>query len=178
MSLFRSRGFWLAAVALAAVAAPALLLYLWLNPADRVVVTVTPIDPATRLLCLIAETPDGPQPMWWSLEKVGPFSMHPARCTVSDYSPEWDRGSVTRKVLWRDGGRYGVLTRDVDDAWRVFWFDPEDVHLEWKGWPGRGGRASIDLPRKSLAEPAPFEFLRGLGFDAGGRPLSRAPGGR
>jgi hypothetical protein len=84
-SLLRSGCFW---VAVAAVAVPALSLYLWLNPADRVVVTVTRIDPSTRLLCLVAETPDGPEPMWWSLEKVGPFSMHPRR-GPSDFNPEW-----------------------------------------------------------------------------------------
>jgi hypothetical protein len=173
VSLFHSRVFWIASVAFAAAVAPALLYYLWLNPADRVVVNVTRIDPSTRLLCLVAETPDGPQPMWWSLEKVAPFSMHPSGCVVSLYDPEWQRGTITSRVLWREGRRYGVLTRDEDDAWRVYWFDPEDVHLEWKHWPGRGGRASIRLPRKYLAEPAPAEFLDGLGFDAEARKMWR-----
>jgi hypothetical protein len=174
-SLLRSGCFW---VAVAAVAVPALLLYLCLNPADRVVVTVTRIDRSTRLLCLVAEMPDGPQAMWWSLEKVGPDSMHPAGCSVSHYNPERHRGGVTRKVLWRDGGRYGVLTRDADDAWRVYWFGPEEVHLEWKHWPGRGGRAEIRLPAKGHAEAAPVEFLDDLGFDAEARESYRDRGGR
>jgi hypothetical protein len=177
VSPFRSRGFWLASVAFAAVAVPALLLYLWLNPADRVVVTVTRIDPSTRLLCLVAETPDGPQAMWWSLEKVVPFSMHPSD-GPSNYNPESDRGRVTRDVSWRDGRRYGVLTRDEDDAWWVYWFGPDEVHLEWKYWPGKGGRAEIRLPAKGHAEPASVEFLDGLGFDAEARESYRERGGR
>jgi hypothetical protein len=173
-SVFRSGCFWVAVVPLTS----SLLLYLWLNPADRVAVTVTRIDPSTRLLCLIAETPDGPRAMWWSLEKVGPFAMHPSGCSVSHYNPESNRGSVTRRVSWRDGRRYGVLTRDEDDAWWVYWLGPDDVHLEWRHWPGRGGRAEIRLPAKGHAGPAPVEFLDGLGFDAEARESYRDRGGR
>jgi hypothetical protein len=147
-----------------AVATPFVLLYRWLNPPDEVAVTVANIDPSTRLLCLVADTPAGPEPMWWVVRKVGPHAMHPSGCTVSEFDPENDRAAAVRHALWRDGKRYGVLIRDADDNWLIYWFGPAEVHLQGRYWIIGGGEASIHLPPKGRAVPATEELLGRLGF--------------
>jgi hypothetical protein len=157
------------AVSLLALALCLLWAYRWWRPADRVVVTVTHIDPSTRFLCLVADTPHGPEPMWWSLRKLGPFTMHPRGCTASLFDPEWDGTQTTRGVSWLDGTRYGVLTCDQDGRWWVFWFTPEEVHLRGRYWVVGGGEASIELPPKDRAEPAEGLSLGHADFGPEGR---------
>jgi hypothetical protein len=146
--MLKSRRAWAAVAAAVLVGVPVVLAYRWLKPSDRVVVTVNNIDPSTRLLFLAAETPGGPEPMWWSLRKVTPFSMHPSRCVVSEYDPERNGSKVVKRVSWKGGSRYGVLVRDEGDRWLVFWFSPQEVHLRERYWVIGGGRASIELPAK------------------------------
>jgi hypothetical protein len=151
------------AVALA-IAIPVVLLYRSLKPADEVLVAVSNIDASTVLLCLIVDTPAGPEAMLWSLHKVGPFSMHPNGGSVSEFNARSQGRRRTYPVLWREGTRYGVLTRDEDGRWRVFWFRPDEVHLRGRYWILGGGEASIVLPAVGLAEPASKEFLDRVGF--------------
>jgi hypothetical protein len=146
------------------IATPFVLLYRWLRPADEVLVRVANLDPSTRQFCLLADTPDGPEAMWWSLHKVGPFAMHPSRCSASLFSPDHEGRLAVRPALWRAGKRYGVLTQDEGGGWLVFWFGPEEVHLQGRYWIIGGGEASIHLPPKERAEPATEELLGRLGF--------------
>jgi hypothetical protein len=159
--------FWI--VLAVVVATPFVLLRRWLKPPDEVEVTIQNIDPSTRMLCLVADTPAGPEAMWWSLHKVGPFSMHPNDCTVSMFNPKHDGMRAIRRALWRDGKRYGVLTQDANDNWLVFWFSPEEVHLRGRYWVIGGGEAAIELPPKDRAERASEEMLDQVGFDPGVR---------
>ncbi len=146
------------------VLTPVILLYRWLKPADKVLVTVKGIDPSTRLLCMVVDTPRGPEAMWWSLEKVTPFRMHPNHCTVSDFNSQREGNEATRPVSWVDGARYGVLTGDNKDRWRVFWYNPEEVHLRGRYWLIGGGESSLILPPKDAGETASEAFLDQIGF--------------
>ena len=141
-----------------------LLAYSWWRPPDRVLVTLTNIDPSTRFLCLVADTPGGPEPMWWSLRKFGPFRMQPGSCTVSLFDPEREGNQVTRSVSWQDGTRYGVLTCDRGGRWQVFWFAPEEVHLRGRYWAVGGGEASIEMPAVGGGDLASEEWLDRVGI--------------
>jgi hypothetical protein len=177
LTLSRKTSWLLAFLALVVLlAGPAFMAYRWAKPADRVLVTVANIDPSTRFFCLLVDTPAGPKAMWWSLDYVGPFTMHPGNCIVSDFDPPWDRPAARRQVSWQDGARYGVLTRDRGDHWQVFWFTPEEVNLRGRSWLLGGGEASIDLPAKDRGEPASDEFLDRVGIRAEDRKRMRESG--
>jgi hypothetical protein len=146
----RASSFWRflkVAVALALALTPVVLIYRWLRPADNVLVKVFDVEPSTRRVCLVADTPDGPEVMCWCAKKVTPFKVHPGRYG-DNVNPEGHGSEVTLPVWWVDGRRYGVLTRDHEDRWRVFWFSPEEAHLRGRYWVLGGGEASFDLGAK------------------------------
>jgi hypothetical protein len=157
-SLLRSRAAWVFVL----VAAAGVLTYRWLNPPDRVEVNVGKFPPSTRLFCLLADGSDGPQAMWWSHDKVGPHDIHPKDGSHTELD-EWERMRAHRRVMWRAGRRYGVLTRDHDDRWRVTWLEPDEVGLRWHLLGG--GEASIELPGKDRGETASEGLLDAVGFD-------------
>jgi hypothetical protein len=123
-----------------------------LEPADRVFVSVNNIDPSTRSLYFVAETPSGSTEMPWYLEKVTPFTMNPSDCTATTIDPKRDGTSVTRAVQWIDGRRYGLVVGYEEGPLRVFWFKPDEIHLRWNSWLRGGGEALIELPEKEMGE--------------------------
>jgi hypothetical protein len=129
--------------------------YRMLEPADRVFVSVSNIDPATRSFYFVADTPVGPEEMSWYLEKVTPFTMKPSRCSATRYDPKWGK-TMTRKVQWVEGRRYGVVVGYEEDPSRVFWFETDETHLRWNSWLRGGGKASVELPDKEKGEKWPW----------------------
>src|SRR4051794_9127024 len=52
-------------------------------PDDEVAVSITDIPGDTDFLCVLADTPEGPKALRWSIYMVIPSSLHPDGCTVS-----------------------------------------------------------------------------------------------
>lgn len=98
--------------------------------------------------------------------------MHPNRCVVSEFHPNWDGKGFVRPVSWEDGQKYGVLRQDKDDHWEVYWFSPEDVNLRGRYWVLGGGQASIELSSQG-GQAASEEFLDEVGFNPQQRELWR-----
>jgi hypothetical protein len=149
--LLKSRRAW------GAAAVGSLVLFFCLRPPNRVSVTVGGIGSSTQLLCLIAETSSGPVPLRWGGDPFFEFPPLPKGRTTG-------RMRLGAGVSWRDGKRYGVLIRDRDDRWLVFWLRPEEVRLRGRYPLIGGGEADIDLPPKDRGEPASEELLDAVGF--------------
>jgi hypothetical protein len=148
------------------VGAAALSTYRALAPADRVLIIVRPIPPETRFVCFVAETEQGPQPLLWSLHKVGPFEMHPADGGVSDYRPDDPvrRDAFYAPVQWREALRYGLVTGDLNGRWRVRWLSREELHIRGRSWLLGGGEGQIDLTETPDAEVASEGFWDRIGL--------------
>jgi hypothetical protein len=169
----RRRKLLVALAGLAVVLAVALFAYSALAPASRVLIVVRHVPPDTRFVCLVAETPQGPLPLPWSLWKVGPFEMHPADCIVSMHQPGdsmHQPGDPVRgdnfcgPVHWHDADRYGLVTGDQQGRWRVRWLRREDLHVRGRSWLLGGGEGTIDLSGAPEAEVAADEFWDGIGL--------------
>jgi hypothetical protein len=169
--LFRSRRAWLAAAFLAVVLLLGFcfLVRRWQTPPDHVVVTINNNDPAVKFVCLLAETHAGPETLlysWHYAYDLGVQHFHPNRfpATPNGNAHTMDGvGSPTGlAVSWKEAERYGVLTWDGKDDWRVWWFDREEVSVLGSHWLFGGGRVTIDLLGEGKrADP---ELLDRVGF--------------
>jgi hypothetical protein len=122
-----------------------------INPPDRVLVSISDIDPSMEDYYLVADTPAGTKNMPWYSVKVTPFTRKSGGFASHHFSKDSD---TLREafVAWIRGERYGVVIGCKDEDWRVFWFRPEDVHLRWDSWIVGGGEASIQLADKEKGE--------------------------
>ncbi len=144
----------------AGLAMGSLKVYLFFSPADRVAVSVHGLPPNTRWLCLIAETATEPVALGWYRTKVYPFVVSPPGSTLGRF----EKDPFVDWVQWRNGQRYGVLTRTLDREWKVWWFDVPDVPLRGRLWILGGGRVELQLTHGRRPETPRDAFIRRLGF--------------
>jgi hypothetical protein len=137
-------------------------------PSNRVRISATHLPPDTSFNALVAETSEGVRLMDWSVRV--PFlgtssNAHPVRCTWSWPLVDPTQIGMTWNafVRWEWGTRYGILTMNQAGKWLVFWFAPEDVPLEGRGFWQSNGHAHFDLIGKR-PENFPREDLKKLGL--------------
>jgi hypothetical protein len=149
----------------ACVGIPGLWLWRELIPADRVAVSIQNVSADVRFICLIAETNQGPEAMNWYVGVITPSAaMHPRRCSRSIRVAN-EGSTFNANVQWKEATRFGVLTRNDHDEWRVYWFTPEEVNLTGRRWLIGGGNSRIVMPNPRAAEAASDEFLECVGLD-------------
>jgi hypothetical protein len=151
----------------------------WQTPPDCVLVRVNNNDPAVRFICLLVETPAGPEalPYWWHYAyDMGVYRLHPNQYPGTPNGNYGTMAGLGRpanlQVSWREGDRYGVLTWDGTDDWRVWWFGRNEVPVQGSSWLFGGGDVTIRLPGGGL--PADPDLLDRVGFGPGLRDRWRA----
>lgn len=162
----RSRWLWKGCCALGSSAILVLgyAIRLYFYPYDEVAIEVGDIPDDTTFMCLIADRPGGPALMPWSLQKVGPFTMHPDQCTCS-YRWSGEAGPFRGSVRWLTGSRVGVLLGDKSGGWRIAWYEGEIASVRGGSLVfGRGSwKPSL---RDAVSEQRLDEVaLRALGLD-------------
>jgi hypothetical protein len=66
--------------------------------------------------------------------------------------------------MWKEGRRYGVVTRDKDKHWSVTWLEAAAVPLESRIILLGGGQAAFDIAR-GRTEVFPHAKVKALGLD-------------
>jgi hypothetical protein len=139
--------------------------YFAFNPRDRIRVTFRNVPPGTTFLSIIAETDGLASNMNWSPQLILPFEMAPGRCTWSRRFPDNGHEDETHYfVMWIEGARYGLVTRNTDKQWSVTWFGAAAVPLEGRIFLLGGGRATFDMVR-GKTEAFPLGKVEALGLD-------------
>jgi hypothetical protein len=147
----------------AAIGGLSTFIYFQFHPRDRIAIEITNVPAGTRFLCLVAETEEGIVAMNWSPSMIVPFAMNPRDCTIS-YVMGTGPVIANRYVMWRFGSRYGVVTRQDEKVWRVYWFQAQDVPLAGRRFLLGEGTAAFDLLKAKAEQPA-ADLLRRLGIE-------------
>ena len=163
---FRRKRLVVWALLLAVVAAGAFWTYRFFNPPWRVRVHIENIPTGTDFACLVSDSGGMARSMEWSpkSELSTPFTMHPARCVWSYQSPDHPKVNWNAHVRWEPGERYGVVTRNAADIWRVSWFEANTVPLRGRSWLFGGGEASFDVYEGQMV-PLSAEQVKSLGLE-------------
>src|SRR5262249_10334252 len=141
---------------------PLYLAYLFFHPYNEVTAALQNVPPDTEGLCLLADTSDGPVALRWSLHKLIPFSMHPAKAGLHRLEPGEGRCEFrVRGGSWR---RVGVVRGVPSGGWRVAWFGPPKTGPAGRSWLLGGGTWVADLDDADEEEPFPKERLRVAGL--------------
>jgi hypothetical protein len=149
----------------ACVGLPGLWLWRELNPADRVAVSIQNVSADVRFICLIAETNQGPEAMNWYVGVITPSAtMHPGRCSRSIRVAN-EGSTFNANVQWKQATRFGVLTQNEHDEWKLYWFTPEEMHLTGRRCLIGGGTSRIVVPNPAFAEEVLPELLERVGLD-------------
>ena len=107
------------------------ILFLWAAcspPSDKVDIRLEGRPQPVDFLCLVADTPTGPEPMHWYLVVLGSWSSHPPD-GKGWATPGLGTGNGS-PVRWKPGNRYGVVTYVRGGDWQVYWFRPDDVPVQ------------------------------------------------
>jgi hypothetical protein len=137
--------------------------YLYFTPYSEVAVKAHGLPADSIFACLVADTADGPKVMLWSMKYLGPFTMHPDRCTVSTY---FARDSIDEaKVRWVQTNRVGVLSQARGGNWSIAWFDAVKSNVRGKSLLFGGGFWEGDVRDSNERQGLSPEQLRSLGMD-------------
>jgi hypothetical protein len=110
----------------------------------------------------VAQTNQGAQSLAWYHVDVTPFTKHPNKDVASFHANEGPTFSA--QVQWQDAKRYGVLVGDIEDHWKVYWFDPGQIHLAGRSWLFRGGAVRIQLSDATEIETPSDRFMDQIGI--------------
>jgi hypothetical protein len=157
--------FAVSALSLTCVAAPIYILYGCYRsyfPADRVTVQIQNIADDVDFVCVVGDTDDGPRALDW-YQGGGMFGPHTSSATSGYASdPREHRGTppdISDGVRWIHASRYGVLTRDRQRVWRVYWFTTDEAKLQTGNWTAR-------LPDMDKGEAPSADFLKEIGISS------------
>jgi hypothetical protein len=154
---------WLASVLIGTALALGGWFYLYLNPPDRVRISITNIPRGVDHASLAADLAGELRALDWSPKMIVSTAMHPARCIWSSQNPESPKVDWDAYVRWRPAERYGVVTRTTDGLWSITWFDASELPVRRRLPVLGGGEVAFDVA-KGRNEPLTSEQVRTLGL--------------
>jgi hypothetical protein len=128
---------------------------------EEVRVTFVNIPRGTHYYCVVADTPDGLEPMNWSATLIF-RAVTPAIPGAGERGVDWPpEQEAVHCVIWRTGRRYGVVQWRFDGTWWVTWFDPSSPEVEHRKSFWDRGAITFDLA-KGNTQRLPEEKGRAL----------------
>jgi hypothetical protein len=124
--------------------------------AGRVRVHVEHLPPDTTFCSVASEGDEGLRSMhWYSTNGLVTTEIHPSDHFLSYIDPDTANPMLPSCVVWRKGQRYGIVTRDITNVWRITWFGPDVRQL---------GGANFNLAQ-GVAVPLTPQQVKELGLD-------------
>jgi hypothetical protein len=113
---------------------------------DEVTAAIAGVPAGTNFVCVAFEKDSALQCLkWYSTNGILVTRLHPAQ-SIGSFRDEPD---FLSHVVWQPGDRYGVVTRDNNDVWRVTWFGPEVLQGRYARFE-MTGKAAVPLTPKQL----------------------------
>jgi hypothetical protein len=121
-------------------------------------VEIANLPVGTNFASVASEANGNLQSMKWYIGSNGLYASrtYSAASDMSYRNPKDPNEPWNKMVVWTDGARYGIVTRNQKGEWHVTWFGPEIL---------QGRKAKFDLS-KGVKLPLTPEKVKELGLDA------------
>ena len=137
--------------------------YLVFNPREVVETRYQNVPSNADFVCLVYDSPNGPQIMDWAIHKIVYDRMSPFNASMSDGQTI---DVFTNEVYWTPNAskRVGVLCRTGPSSWHIYWFNTSKAQPAGRTIVFGGGAILFDFQNADQVRPVSQADQQRLGL--------------